>query len=358
MDKRLSLKFSTISFLLLMMVVVGHAVNIKYTPDGIGYGVWFFENVVSDKFTKVVIPIFFFISAYLFFLNVNPDTISVNTFKEKIGKRMKTLLIPYLFWCTIWFAFVYIIQLHPAIGIYFGEPIHTLPKWKQFWLLYLEPVNYQFWFIRELLLYVLITPLLFLAVKHLKWFFLVFLYAMAAYSLSVFTVWNIDIYRYHMIFYYSLGIYCAINKVSLSLAFIPTFIQVLLVSLFVFLCCVLLWLDVNVVPDYGIWYNRLYLNLISMIGCVGLWAIYDTLDQKFDFKYYQIYSFAFIIYACHGVPILLLKEALVAVLAPSPLARLLLYFATILFTIIMCVGFGKLFKKYLPKGYQLVTGNR
>ena len=56
----------------------------------------FLKLLVSQTLVKVAMPVFFIMSGYLFFANV--DKWDVATYKKKILRRVKTLLIPYLIW--------------------------------------------------------------------------------------------------------------------------------------------------------------------------------------------------------------------------------------------------------------------
>ena len=52
--------------------------------------------LVSQTLVKVAVPVFFIMSGYLFFANVEKWNLKV--YKAKMLRRMKTLLIPYLIW--------------------------------------------------------------------------------------------------------------------------------------------------------------------------------------------------------------------------------------------------------------------
>lgn len=355
MDKRLSIKISIISFFLLLFVVVNHAVNIQYSEAGQNT-VWFIETLISYQLSKVMIPSFFFISSYLFFISMDKSwKFDLAIFREKIAKRIKTLAVPYIFWCTFWFLFLYVLQIVPAMKPYFSTPLYGMSTWQQIWNLYIEPLNYPFWFIRELLLYVFISPVLFLVVKYLKGFSLLILFSLAAFSFSVFTIWDVDIYRYHMLFYYCLGIYCAVNRLSLKIS-TPLAISILLLLVFVGLCIGMIYIDLRL--DAKQWYFKLLSNITTLIGCVSMWSLYDHLDSRYSFKYHKVFAYGFIIYATHGIPILLLKEGFVSVFQPDGLISLLFYFASIALTILGCIFFGMLFKKMAPNLYSVVTGSR
>ena len=355
MDKKLSLKISIISFFLLLHVVVGHSVNVVYDAAG-DNTVWFIENFISSRLVKIIIPIFFFISSYLFFLNfkVN-EKLNLKIFKDKIVKRLSTLGIPYLFWCTFWFVFMCFLQVIPQLSSFFPTLLFDLSPWKQFWNLYLEPINYPFWFIRELLLYVIITPILYLMVKYLKLYILLLFFLISIFKMSLFTVFEIDIYRYHMLVYYMLGIYCAINKVNLTINLkLPLLIFLLFLGFS--LCALLIYFDLNY--QINLWYVNLISNITTIVGVISFWSLYDHLNNRFHFKNHEIFSYGFIIYATHGIPILLLKQAIISFLNPTKWQLLFYYILTFIIIILSCLFFGIIMKKFMPKLYSFTTGNR
>ncbi|RYF99011.1 MAG: hypothetical protein EOO02_17780 [Chitinophagaceae bacterium] len=116
MDKSLSVKLSVISFFLLCMVVMAHSFNVEPGGSQTQQWVWYIETFLSTKFIKFVIPLFAFISGYLFFYDWNSEQrFEPEVFKRKIIKRLRTLGVPYVFWCTFWFVFLFVFQMLPGI---------------------------------------------------------------------------------------------------------------------------------------------------------------------------------------------------------------------------------------------------
>jgi fucose 4-O-acetylase-like acetyltransferase len=54
------------------------------------------SSFFSQVFGRISVPLFFFMSGFLFFLNV--DKFNGYSYAKKLKSRAKTLLIPYLFW--------------------------------------------------------------------------------------------------------------------------------------------------------------------------------------------------------------------------------------------------------------------
>ncbi|MBO6238167.1 MAG: acyltransferase [Bacteroidales bacterium] len=115
--------------------------------------------------TEVCVPLFYVISGYLYFRNAPLDP-KPRWFLDKYKSRFFSLVIPYLIANVIaWGCYYFAIKAAPSmVSGFFGD------NWKDpvfvFWT---GPVNMSLWFIRELILVVLVSPLIFLLVRYLRW---------------------------------------------------------------------------------------------------------------------------------------------------------------------------------------------
>lgn len=158
------------------------------------------------------VPLFFFISGYLFFLKKD-------SYLNKWRKRFKTLVVPYVIWCIIGFLIPFVFQQVLGLAHLFkgGEghlkPIAEFEHWdyiKMFWNIRDgAPILSTLWFLRNLILLVALTPLFnFFAVK-MKWLFPVLLttnYLIITQSLLCLSSSDL--------FYFGIGNYLAINNKS------------------------------------------------------------------------------------------------------------------------------------------------
>ena len=118
----------------------------------------------------------------------------------------------------------------------------------------------------------------------------------------------------------------------------------------------LLFLEVNYIEKS--WITKLITNLLIVLGCISCWSFYDVLDDKYDFKYNKIYTFGFFIYATHGIPIIFFKKFIISKMGFTGYQLFLFYLFTFSFITTLCLIFGALTKKILPKLYNFSTGNR
>ena len=107
--------------------------------------------VVSQTLVKVAMPTFFVMSGYLFFANV--EKFNQNVYRLKIWRRIKTLLIPYIIWNLLMAA-----------------------KLKMFSLsIFWTPANMPLWFLRDLMIVSLLTPIIYIGVRKLGYWLFVLL---------------------------------------------------------------------------------------------------------------------------------------------------------------------------------------
>ncbi len=115
--------------------------------------------------TEVCVPLFFIMSGYLFFRNT-PENPDMGWFRDKLQSRFFTLLIPYLIANIIaWGCYYFAIKVAPSmISGFFGD------DWKDpLFVFWKGPINMSLWFIRELIVVVILSPLVFLLVRYLGW---------------------------------------------------------------------------------------------------------------------------------------------------------------------------------------------
>lgn len=135
-------------------------------------------DLYMQGLTRVIVinavPLFFFISGYLFFLKKD-------TYQNKWKKRFKSLVIPYIIWCVIGFLIPFVFQQVLGLEYLFkgGEGhlklIAEFETWdylKMFWNIRDgAPILSTLWFLRNLILLVALTPIFHFLATRLKWDF-------------------------------------------------------------------------------------------------------------------------------------------------------------------------------------------
>ena len=153
-------------------VVLLHAGEISqgtYGPD-------FYSTlriILSHGICRVAVPCFFFISGFLFFSKL--DKWDWGIWYKKIGKRARTLLLPYILWNLIalfvgcgygWIRSRFNASVEPMSLI---NLLRNNGWLNIFWASTMNcPIDYPLWFIRDLIVIVAISPLIYLLIRYCK----------------------------------------------------------------------------------------------------------------------------------------------------------------------------------------------
>jgi len=168
----LSRKLRFLGFAAILMVVQLHAWNLHVQFAARSFELplesWpgWIESLATGSLTRVAVPLFFLLSGYLFFLTLEPTR---RGFALKMRRRLSSLLVPYLVWSGLGLAAYALMQSMPGAENYFTrERILSLPPSQVVHKLLVDPVPYQFWFIRELLKYIVLAPGIFGFVRYVR----------------------------------------------------------------------------------------------------------------------------------------------------------------------------------------------
>lgn len=125
---------------------------------------------IGRGFCRIAVPCFFLISSFLFFTKLEQKW-DTRTWLDKLRKRSRTLLLPYLFWNIIaafaiwgyrWFFAKQHGELYPS---FFAHIKDQGGIWDAGDAL---PFDGPLWFIRYLILFIIAAPLVWIFVKYLK----------------------------------------------------------------------------------------------------------------------------------------------------------------------------------------------
>ena len=205
-DDLLSKTISFLRFPLTVGVVFIHfnIVNDGFTINGIKCGLnnpdWYYYtiNFFSEVLPRLCVPLFFLISGFLFYYRKN---FNYNVYKQKLRTRTMTLLIPYFLWNIIAILITSSKKLPFISSIFPNESnmnIILSPEriFKTFFAyspnegifvnpiiedattnvsLVPLPINTPMWYVRELIVMVIITPIIYWLIKRSGLLFITFL---------------------------------------------------------------------------------------------------------------------------------------------------------------------------------------
>lgn len=219
--KLASKKITLLGYICAILVVLIHSSGYKYFQiSEISIAGTFIVNII-DILTKALpqgsVSMFFVISGFLFFYDVSEikDDTFKNYFKKKYLKRIKTLMIPYIIWNTIWMIFTLLIKYIPAIS----SKIESLKLFEPSLINFIKGAFlFEYsgvcWYIFFLMIYALLSPLIYHFMRK-KWSSIALL--IATFIICGFT-YNNEYLNYlnyfNSLFFYCLGVYLAIHHYS------------------------------------------------------------------------------------------------------------------------------------------------
>ena len=339
MTAYLSEKIRILSFFSMVLVVFLHGQLISISS---GYVLWV-QQFVTGELTRIAVPLFFAISGYLFFQNFSKPLIPF--FQKKIQKRIYTLLIPYLFWSIFGIVSVYVMQqILPDSSFPLKDLIANYDIQEILYAIFIQPVGtYQLWFLRDLFILVIFSPVIYWGIKHIRIIFLLGLFFLWINGIQYFV--NIE-----SIFFFTVGAYIALRyKDCLEANHLCPFVYYLLVCAWVVFCGVLAY--------YKLGYS--YHCLGILLGIIVVWYSYDGVYSYLNRikKLQEISTYSFFIYVAHEPLLTGIKNILLSISNSSSMI-LIIYFFAPLITIFICLIIGKFFRMRIPKVYHIISGGR
>lgn len=353
MTQYLSDKLRVLSLISIIFVLYIHS---RFQPNEI-MGMAYYDKIqlfTSEMIGRCAVPLFYLISGYLFFMKV-PD--GVKSIGRKIRKRIKSLLIPYFIGCVFFVIFYSFIALLPWTSNLINSSSSIMPLFQKPYSIILisifydggtgYPCAFQLWFLRDLILIVATSPLWYLCLKHLKWGFVAVVF--------VLTYFDVPHVPFYSLFWFVLG--GQLTKVKIEMGGNGR-TKVAIFGLFLFLIISIIQLFF---PDIINW-SLLRIPII-LLGIIGAWGLYDVVFGKdFSLSRHQWFAtacqFTFFIYLFHEPTLNIVRKLIVVVLGKNELGYLTSYLISPWIFTVCAVFVGLLFRKYLPRVYNVCTGGR
>lgn len=349
MNKYLSRKISILSFLLILMVVVKHACTLPYANITSGPVFWI-EQFFVYGINEVAVPLFFVISGYLFFRNIDRG----GQVFEKWRSRSKTLLVPYVLWVTFYLVAVLSVNaVSPGLigNVEVGEyPLFIVKSF------FVNPPAEQLWFLKDLIYLVILAPVIYYLVKYLKKWFVLFLLVLYLCPIKFFHIFLFTKSALSLLFF-SFGAYLGLFRQGLLL-------QKKHKGLFVFLFLWVLFSGLKVVficnnIEHGEVLGELAKDISTIFGLFAMSLIYDGLEGKLKIKCVDPYiGFTFFIFCAHDPAIQAVKHLLMKVFGRGEYMMLLIWGLSAIVIVALCIAAGAFLKKHTPRFYGIITGAR
>lgn len=359
MTPSLSKKISVISLLLIVMVVVIHCYHINYLPvrQAQEYDLPAFINhtiqlYISQGIARVAVPLFFAISGFLFFQNVQARW---SFYVSKWKRRLRTLVLPYLLWSLNGIGVYLVVQaiysmpIMPALvkmdgGMFSHKALveYTPMEWVD--VVFVNPIPYQLWFIRDLVVLVAISPILYVIIRH-TWLVLPVIIGI------LWIMFGDGVSCFSGLLFYATGACFAIHKVPLEKP-----MKLWWIALALWLVVVLTMIVVAILWH---WYSDYIHRVFVLVGMFSVWYGYDyargTLESPVVMR---LVPYTFFIYAAHEPALTMCKKTLLRVMGTGDLASLTVYIVSPIIVVVLCICVGSVMRRYAVFVFAILTGGR
>lgn len=340
----------TLGFLSAVMVVALHMYQVySFTvADGVGA---YLIRYLSHGVATVAVPVFFGLSGFLFFRNVN----SHRQIFGKIKKRLFSLVIPYIAWNILYFVYYIITAKMP----FRNQEIMLDFSWKGIVeAVFFHKYIYNMWFLLNLIvLTYLFANLTFLLFSR-KWtgrvicFGIVLLGCLGLGSLSVHVgASDIGVFTLSFGSYWFIGALISIQKIILP----PVSKKMASVSLALWIICSIFVFfgkdDIRFTEATNVFV--LLNTMFFLIAAAGFETHIHRPAQNMNMIIYGAHGLCSVLYLFAG-------QKLFAYIpqAVSGAAAVIYYLLGVAATVCICYYGGVLLKRFLPFVYKLFCGSR
>lgn len=381
-DKELlSRTISYLRFPLTVAVVYIHF-NISrkgISVHGVNYGLnnpdWYVYliNLISYVIASIAVPLFFFISGYLFF---KQNSFNMSIFRQKLNSRIKSLVIPFFLWNLIAIIFQ-AVRLLPVFSSLFPGAYKTEIKFSIVRLfntffnnnlqngIFVSPVEYTMtetineaypidiplWYIRDLMVMVVISPLVYWLVKKLRVSYIIIIGAFWCINKVFFPEGGYIVMLSTALFFFSWGSYFGINGINFV-------VKMGKFSRFIFLYMLLAIADMFTIYTP---YNFIIHNIGILIGIVVVISLSANRLANGRIRVNNLLlTSTFFVYALHKLIIDDVAKILFSVshLPDNTYVMLVFYLMIPIITISLCIGLYYMLNRFIPSVSAILTGGR
>jgi len=317
---------------------------------------YFFSEVIA----RCCVPLFFVISGYLFFHNVN--TFAKRVYLRKLKSRAYSILLPYLIWNLIGFLFLWI-KTQPCMHGFFpgvaGMHLDFMDFLSSFWSFkYSEtgdsimaeafipgyPIDYPLWFLRDLMVMIVLSPFIYLCVKYMR-----VVYVM---GLGVLFMCGVSFgeFRLDGLFFFSSGAALAVWHCDNIVPVLKRAGCILPVYLLVAIC--------DLLTRHLVWNH--YVHALSILfGVVAFMYVAVKVASRSDGSSAFLISGAFFVYLSHTLISRILIKLIAAAINPvSSLSWIVCYLTVIVLLVVIPLVVYAVLSRYVPKIVGVLVGGR
>lgn len=308
----------------------------------------------QEGICRLAVPCFFFISGFLFFSKLEGKW-DWSIWKDKLAKRAKTLLLPYLLWNIIAFFAFWIYERTNGNVSSLTQAITENGGVRMFWSVtggipigsQAYPVNGPLWFIRDLVFYIIVTPLVFMFIKWTR------LYGILALCLLHLTVNRLVPEGF---LFFSTGAWFRLSRKNIVESLAPGKISFYIIAILSLVGLIL----IQYYTDSDPWKKIVKFIFLTSGIATSFCGVARLLDAGKTRVIPFLAGSSFFIFASHEVLILQnISTPVIKALLPDGITwDLIAFFAVPALTVAICIGLLFLMQRILPRTTAILTGGR
>lgn len=341
-------KVTCMSFVSAIMVVLIHAYwvfpesSMVYSPEmPVMVKVAYFLTWIGHNYA---VQFFFILSGYLLFKNLNATNI-----KRKLKSRAFSLVIPYVLWNIFYIIFWLI-----ASGLGWSDTVVDLNVLSLLKAIVLHRYFSTYWFMGNLILYVALTPFIYLASKKKIVLIVVDLLILIDQFLLEYGGINVQIgeqgaFGTDWFLYFLIGVNIAVFSPDLFKVCIKAK-HIALMSIGGGIACILLTALLR-----QIWILRLLIRTISILFAVVV--VCSSINWS-GVKVRPWMRKSFVIYSWHGMICSFVSKVIYRVFPSNRLVEIFDYFSYVVIGLAVILILDELGKKFIPQIRHLFLGGR
>ena len=272
----------------------------------------------------------------------------------KMKKRIRTVLIPFILWNVIVVLESLFFSHIPFTREFFN--FNLLDKYNNIstslYNLLICPAGFHLWFLRDLIAYIAISPIIYWLIKKFCWYVPVILLVLTPPLMQAFNLGHLDIA------FFTLGGTIAMRS---DLQSVKTFLSKPIVA---FSAAVYLGLSFTwdfFLPNH--FSGEEYLSILfSVCGMITIWRGYDGLSQITNLENNQLLqtltNYSFFIYLFHEPVLFAIMQLGTSLLGMNSRSLSFLYIINPILIIILAIIVAKIIKTTVPSLYSVLTGGR
>jgi succinoglycan biosynthesis protein ExoH len=335
--------------------------NLRANPFGgmsiLEHEVATFVNSFLLFFFFSVVPLLSAISGWLFFNFLeHPEKDVAAALGTRIRKRFFSLYVPLVTWNFLYLVLLLFVSTfvpdHPlfaALNIDF-DTASPRQYFNAVFAVDHHPLAFQFWFVRDLFLTVLLSPVLWLVIKR----------APLMGAVALFGAWIVNydfaiFFRPDVTFFFYLGGLVRAKKVDLRLGGRAVIAMVVL-----YLALVTLRSLAPYVVQHSSALLAGFTRLMRLVGVLACWGVFMRVaETPIGARLARLGPFAFFLYATHFPLMAEVKLQLWKLLPETnDFWMVVHYLASVSITIALCLGGAHLLARYSPDTFALLNGGR